>query len=106
MLGVMFFAMSLTPSLIPRGPMVQGILGGLVMAIGYLCGRIAALIWLAVDFPRLSRPASRILLLLLVGLALASLAFTLTASLTWQNDLRTKMGMQTVDSLNAVFVLE
>ncbi|SLN59471.1 hypothetical protein ROG8370_02740 [Roseovarius gaetbuli] len=105
MLGVMFFAMSLTPSLIPRGPMVQGILGGLVMAIGYLGGRIAALIWFAVDFPRLSQPTSRILLLLLVGLALASLAFTLTASLTWQNDLRTKMGMQTVDSLNAVSVL-
>lgn len=105
MLGVMFFAMSLTPSLIPREPMVQGILGGLVMAIGYLCGRIAALIWLAVDFPRLSQPISRILLLLLVGLALASLAFTLTASLTWQNDLRTKMGMQAVDSLNTVSVL-
>ncbi|MDG1118594.1 MAG: alpha/beta-hydrolase N-terminal domain-containing protein, partial [Flavimaricola sp.] len=31
--------MSLTPSLIPRGALVQGILGGLVAGIGYLCGR-------------------------------------------------------------------
>jgi uncharacterized membrane protein len=50
LLGLLFFAASLTPSLIPRGPAVQGILGGLVTAIGYLIGQIVALLWRAADF--------------------------------------------------------
>ena len=58
LLGLLFFAASLTPSLIPRGPVVQGVLGGLVTAIGYLIGQLAALLWRAGDLPRISgRPA-------------------------------------------------
>ncbi|MBC7281452.1 alpha/beta-hydrolase family protein [Hoeflea sp.] len=105
MLGLMFFSMSLTPSLIPRDAIVQGILGGLVTAIGYLCGRIVALVWRAADLPRLLRPVARIVLLLWSGAALALFAFALTSSLTWQNDLRVRMGMETVESLNVIKVL-
>lgn len=36
LLGVLLFAASLTPSLIPRGPAVQGILGGVLISLGYL----------------------------------------------------------------------
>ena len=37
---------------------LKGILGGLVMAIGYLIGQIVVLLWVAADLPRLSgRPA-------------------------------------------------
>ena len=49
LLGLLFFAASLTPSLIPRGPVVQGILGGLVTALGYLAGQIVGLLWRAAD---------------------------------------------------------
>ena len=59
LLGLLFFSASLTPSLIPRGPEVQGILGGLVLALGYLAGQIVALLWRAADLPRLvGRPAT------------------------------------------------
>lgn len=44
LLGLLFFAASLTPSLIPRGALVQGILGGLVTAIGYLIGQAVGLL--------------------------------------------------------------
>lgn len=54
LLGLGFFAASLTTSLVPRGPLVQGILGGLVTALGYLVGRVFALFWRAADLPRLS----------------------------------------------------
>lgn len=105
LLGLAFFSMSLTPSLIPRGPMVQGILGGLVTAIGYVCGRIIVQVWHWVDLPKASLFARRILLLLWGSVVLSGFAFTITRSLTWQNDLRLKMGMEPVDSLNVVAVL-
>jgi len=53
LLGLLFFAASLTPSLIPRSPAVQGVLGGLVMGVGYLIGQIVALLWRGADLPRL-----------------------------------------------------
>ena len=37
-LGLLFFAASLTPSLIPRPALMQGALGGFLMALGYLTG--------------------------------------------------------------------
>lgn len=33
-----FFGLSMTPSMVPRAPEVQGALGGVVAAIGYLLG--------------------------------------------------------------------
>lgn len=105
LLGLLFFAASLTPSLIPRGPTVQGILGGLVMAIGYLIGQIAGLIWRAADFPVLSgRPAKALTALLSVPL-IAFLLWVLGSSLVWQNDIRMKMGMGEVDALNLATIL-
>ena len=61
LLGLLFFAASLTPSLIPRGPAVQGVLGGLVTAIGYLIAHVVALIWQAAELPRLYGRAATIM---------------------------------------------
>ena len=51
LLGLLFFAASLTPSLIPREWLVQGVLGGLVMALGYLIGRIVMGLWWVMELP-------------------------------------------------------
>lgn len=105
LLGVLFFAASLTPSLIPRGPEVQGILGGLVMALGYLTGRVVALIWQAADMPRLAgRPAA--VLIGLVSIAVfAFFLWVLGSSLAWQNDLRQKMGLDPEDALGLTTIV-
>ena len=42
LLGLLFFEASLTPSLIPRPWVLQGILAGLVTAIGYAIGQFSA----------------------------------------------------------------
>lgn len=105
LLGLLFFSASLTPSLIPRGAAVQGILGGLVMAIGYLIGQIVALLWRAADLPILEgRPAK----VLMVTLSIPTVAFflwVLGSSLTWQNDIRQKMGMESADALQVATIL-
>ena len=99
LLGLMFFAASLTPSLIPRGPEVQGILGGLVTALGYLAGQIVALLWHAADLPRLSGRPARLLTWIAAAVIGVAFLWFLGSSLKWQNDLRAKMGMEPADAL-------
>lgn len=99
LLGLLFFAASLTPSLIPRGPVVQGILGGLVMALGYLTGQVVALLWRAADLPRMSGRPAKVLTWIVSAVILVFFLVVLSSSLTWQNDLRGKMGMALEDAL-------
>jgi uncharacterized membrane protein len=105
LLGLLFFAASLTPSLIPRGPAVQGILGGLVMAIGYLIGQIVALLWRAADLPQLSGRPANVLTTVIALPLVAFFLWVLGSSLRWQNDIRGKMGMEEADALQLATIL-
>lgn len=97
LLGVSFFAASMTPSLIPRGATEQGILGGVVIAIGYLLGQTLSLIWQAADLPRLQGQIGRLFDLLLALCVVALTGWILVYSLEWQNELRQKMSMAPVE---------
>ncbi|MDJ0992938.1 MAG: alpha/beta-hydrolase family protein [Dinoroseobacter sp.] len=98
LLGLLCFALSLTPSLIPRGPLVQGILGGVVTAVGYLIGKAIGLLWWAADMPVLKGKAALGGKLLFSAAVVAALVWTMTYSLEWQNELRGKMGMEAADA--------
>lgn len=97
LLGLMFVAASLTPSLVPRGPILQGVLGGVVLALGYLVGRIIEAIWNFVDMPRPKGGAKDVTLTGLAVAVVTLLAWALFYSLTWQNDLRDRMGVAPAD---------
>jgi len=99
LLGLVFFAASLTPSLIPRGPEMQGVLGGVVTALGYLAGQIVALLWRAADLPELSGRPARVATWTASAAVVVLFLWALGFSLTWQNDLREKMGMESADGL-------
>lgn len=105
LLGLLFFAASLTPSLLPRGPAVQGILGGLVTAIGYLIGQIVALLWRTADLPVLSGRPARILIALVSIPLVGFFLWVLGSSLTWQNGIRQRMGMDPVTGLHLAKIL-
>ncbi|SFC62029.1 alpha/beta hydrolase [Tropicimonas isoalkanivorans] len=94
LLALLFLAVSLTPSLVPRGPIVQGVLGGVMMALGYLTGRILELIWQAADLPHLTGRAAAIGTAFSTAVVLAVLGWSFFASFQWQNDLRMRMGME------------
>ena len=102
MLGALLFAASLTPSLIPRGWLVQGVLGGLVAALGYLIGRIAVVIRHALHIPaapnrvvRIVRIAAALPVVIVLGLSLAQAP-------DWQNGIRMRMEMPLLDTSNTL----
>lgn len=105
LIALLFLAASMTPSLIPRSPEVQGALGGLVMALGYLIGQLILLIWHMADMPRLTgRPYQ--IASALAGLVVAViLAAALSNVLTWQNDLRARMGMEVMEQSHLLAIL-
>jgi uncharacterized membrane protein len=92
-LGLLFVAASLTPSLVPRAPLLQGVLGGVVMGLGYLAGRIIEGIWNFADMPVAKGDAKDVTLGLLGLIVLGLVGWSLYYSLIWQNDLRGRMGL-------------
>ncbi len=93
-LGALFFAFSLTPSLVPRPAMIQGILSGLTFAAGYGLGVAVAFIW-----NYLQLPVGRGRVRLTSGVIAASITPLVVVSFLWQashwqNSLRALMGME------------
>lgn len=97
-LGTLFFAASLTPSLIPRGFLVQGVLSGLCFAVGYGLGVAWRWLWGFLDLPE---PRRRLLHAAKLGAAIVcagiGLLFLWRAA-GWQNSIRSLMGMDPVDT--------
>ena len=98
--GLLFFAASLTPSLIPRGWLLQGVLGGTVAALGYMVGRLLLTLWRQMALPRL-RGRAFVIGHVATGVpVLAILIYALMNEVPWQNSIRTRMGMEPLESVN------
>ncbi len=101
-LATLFFAASLTPSLVPRAPVVQGVVSGFSLAAGYGIG--VALLWL---WRYLALPAGRVPRMVWTGLSVicAGTAFWyLWRASAWQNSIRDLMGMDPVPGGRPWFV--
>lgn len=93
LVGTVFFAFSLTPSLLPRPFLIQGVLSGLSFTAGYGLGVAAVWLWKYLQLPVPGERAERIIQ---VGAgilsALVALGFLWRAS-EWQNSIRGLMGI-------------
>ncbi len=89
-----FFALSLLPSLLPRGAMVQGIASGVTVMIGYGIGAGTQALWRYLGIPSVPGRARRILVAIFVGLGLWAAVFTGWRQVGWQNEIRTLYGME------------
>ncbi|HEY4191497.1 MAG TPA: alpha/beta-hydrolase family protein, partial [Mesorhizobium sp.] len=98
LLGTLFFAASLTPTLIPRNYLTQGVLSGLSTAAGYGLGFFLRWLWRYLElpeFPARTQKTSKICA------ALACLAVALVflwRAAGWQNSIRHLMYLDPVDS--------
>ena len=102
--GLLFAALSLTPSLIPRNVLVQGILSGCAFAAGYGIGVFLEWLW---NFLELRWPNRRVARW--VGRLCAVLCLVLTISFLWfwtgwQNSIRAGMGEVPLESTQPVLV--
>lgn len=104
LLGLLFFALSLTPSLIPRHFTTQGILCGCAFAAGYGIGIFLEWLWdyleLAWPNPNLAKWIGRLTVLACLVMAVAFLWF----STGWQNSIRVGMGAPPVEARQPWFV--
>ncbi len=92
-MGMVFLWLSLTPSLLPRGPLFQGIVSGAAGAIGYGLG--VFLVWL-VRFMRSrpsSPPAPRPAWIALVVLGAIGVVLGIVYFRYWQDQVRDLMGV-------------
>jgi uncharacterized membrane protein len=95
-IATLLFAASLTPSLLPRNFLVQGILSGFALAVGYGLGVFFVWLWLYLEIPKPSDKIQR------VGKWMTTAAVAMVATLflwratIWQNSIRQLMEMEPV----------
>ena len=93
LIGTIFFAVSLSPSLLPRPVIVQGVLSGVSFAVGYGLGVAGVTLWSFLQLPVPGRTTSRVLTLACGAICvLVAIVFLWQAS-AWQNSIRALMGM-------------
>jgi uncharacterized membrane protein len=104
LLGTLFFAVSLTPSLLPRTYVTQGILSGVAMACGYGLGVALAALWRWFELPVTQGPV-RLWLRVAAGAfcAIVVLVFLWRAA-EWQNSIRTLMHLPPIETAHPFYV--
>lgn len=104
LVGTLFFAASLSPSLLPRPYVMQGILSGCSLAAGYGIGAGGRWLWSYLELPLPGRRGQRIALRVAAILCAATaLAFLWQAS-AWQDSIRVLMELEPVETTRPVRV--
>ena len=105
LVGTVFFAMSLTPTLLPRPDVMQGVVSGLSLAAGYAVGAFGHWLW---EYLELPQPRRRLVVRIIQW---GAAVFCLTLALVflwratgWQNAVRELMGMDEAGAVQPLVV--
>lgn len=102
--GSILFALSMTPSMVPRGPELQGVLGGLLMSLGYLIWYCIRALARFLGIGENLVPNRMVQWLLGLGSAI-TLSAALWTGTDWQNSIRLAWGLPPVDTTNSLKVI-
>lgn len=91
--GAIFFALSLTPSLIPRDDVMQGIVSGVSLTAGYALGILLTWLWLYLGLPAPRERTRRVLAWCCATACLVLVIGFLWQATGWQNSVRAAMGL-------------
>ena len=92
----LFFAASVTPSLVPRSTVVQGLLSGTALAVGYGVGVLAVWLWQFMELPKPPVRGQRIAKWVSTAACAIVLLVFLRQMTFWQNSIRELMEMEPV----------
>lgn len=98
LLGTLFFAASLTPSLVPRPFLIQGVLSGACFAIGYGIGVFLFWLWNYLQLPKLKGRISTIIKITAMAVTIITAMVFLWHAADGQNSIRSLMGLEKVES--------
>lgn len=104
MLGALFFAAALTPTLIPRSYLTQGALAGGCFAIGYFAGVLWRRLWHYLELPEPSARARSVANALVAASCLLVVIAALWRTTAWQNAIRDVMKMAPVETAHPLKV--
>ena len=103
--GLLLAAASLTPSLVPRDAVMQGVLAGFSTAAGYVVMQFLLTMWRSLELPVFRGRNATILHALIAIPVLATLAFCVLNSREWQNGIRARMDMPLLEVSNTTKTL-
>ena len=91
--AALFFSASLTPSLLPRHYVAQGLLSGTALALGYGTGIFAVWLWQYLEFHEPSEQLDRLAKRVTGVVVTIDVIFFLWRATVWQNSIRELMEM-------------
>jgi uncharacterized membrane protein len=104
LLGTLFFAASLTPSLLPRSLSTQGVLSGCSLAAGYGIGVFGRWLWAYMELPQPKGRPLRVAKLAAATVCAVVAVISLGKAALWQNSIRKLMGLEPVDTAHPLEV--
>lgn len=104
LIGTVFFAFSLTPSLLPRPILIQGILSGLSFSAGYGAGSVLIWLWSYLQLPNLHLRWARTIQLVASALCLIFVLHFARQAAEWQNALRGMMELELLTDSQPFFL--
>jgi uncharacterized membrane protein len=98
LVATLFFAASLTPSLLPRTYGMQGVLSGFSLAAGYGLGVLGRVLWRYLELPVPRAHAQLVVTSVAAAISAATALLFLRTAAEWQNSIRILMELEPVDS--------
>lgn len=102
--AVLFFAASLTPSLLPRPSILQGVLSGIALAVGYGVGVFGQWVWRYLELPGLPHKLRRPTQFIISGISVIIALVFLWRAVVWQNSIRELMTMEPLETTSRATV--
>ena len=104
LLGTLFFAFSLTPSLLPRSALMQGLVSGFSLAAGYAVGVIVHLLWRYLELPVPRRRVQHVIAVAAGAACVLVVVVFLWQASAWQDSIRALMDMEPVEHVRPLTV--
>ena len=102
--GTLMFAASLTPSLLPRTPLMEGIVSGLSFFAGYGIGVVIRWIWTYFELPVPESGISRKVRGMVAVLCVAMVPSSLWLAAEWQNSIRSLMKLAPLEEAQPLYI--